>query len=626
MRPSLRSPFSIAAAVSLFGMMAVLPVRAEQPTIGQFIKMRWPGAVTLAPDGTMFYIHNPDGIYQLYQVAPGKKQADAKRLTSFPDGIDGYGMSDDGKWIILAADTGGSEQTQPYLLDVATGKITPVFENPEVVYAGYRWRRDSKAFAYRANDTSPSDFHVYVYELESKTPKKVFEGKGHHDAADFNREGTKLVVAKYHSASYSQLFEVDLAKGEHREITPTGEEWSFEPVGYTADERVFLVNTDYQRDLKGVHAIDLASGKITPVLSDINGFEVDYAELNDDRTALAVVVNEDGYGTLHLRRTVDYSAMPLPTIARGIVGNIDFIGPNLLYSLDNANTPGLVYKWDTAQPGAKPIVLTEADTQGIDVSKFRLPELVQYPSFDGTKIPAFLYLPTNYEKGRKIPFIVQYHGGPEGQYRPSFSRPFQYFLTRGFGVIAPNVRGSSGYGKAYIEADNYKNRMVSVKDGVWAAKYVIDQGYTDAQKVAAWGGSYGGFMTMATITEAPELFGAACNVVGIVNFETFLEQTKSYRRQLREVEYGPLTDREFLKSISPIHKVDRIDTPLMIAHGLNDPRVPVGEAMQVAVALKRRGKAVEELYFPDEGHGFSKEENRLLYYEQMAKFFEKHLK
>jgi dipeptidyl aminopeptidase/acylaminoacyl peptidase len=154
----------------------------------------------------------------------------------------------------------------------------------------------------------------------------------------------------------------------------------------------------------------------------------------------------------------------------------------------------------------------------------------------------------------------------------------------------------------------------------------LDSGYSDKRMIAAWGGSYGGFMTMAVITEAPEYFGAACDVVGIVNFETFLEGTKDYRRALREVEYGPLTDREFLKTISPIYKIDRIDMPLMLAHGLNDPRVPIGEAMQVAVALKKRGIDVEELYFPDEGHGFAKEENRLLYYEELAKFLEEHLK
>ncbi len=594
--------------------------------IEPFIKMRWPGAGKLAPDGTLYFIYNPDGINQLYKVAPGKTQKDAVKLTTFQDGIGGYNLSDDGKWIVITAAVGGSEQFSMYLLDTTSGKMDDLFVNPKFVYAGPTWRRDSKAFAFRANDETPSDFHIYTVDLETRKPKKAYAAKGSHDAVDFNRDGTKLMVMKEISATYSQLFEVNLASGEAREITPKGEEWSFEGVGYTADDKRFIVNTNYKGDLMALHSIDLATGKIEPILTDLAGKEIDGAAFNDERTILAVAVNEDGFSTLHLRKAGDFSPMQGPTLAKGLVGNIYFRGPYMLYSLDNANTPGLVYKWDTTKPTEPGVVLTQADTQGVDVSKFRLPELVQYPSFDGMKIPAFIYLPADYQKGKKIPFIVQYHGGPESQFRPSFNRSFQYFVSQGYGVIAPNPRGSSGYGKTFLEADNYKNRDKSVKDGIWAAKYLVDQGYSEPRKIAAWGGSYGGFMTMAVITEAPELFGAACDVVGVVNFETFLEQTKDYRRALREVEYGPLTDREFLKSISPIHKVDRITTPLMIAHGLNDPRVPVGEAMQIAVALKKRGADVAELYFPDEGHGFAKEGNRLLYYQELVKFFDAHLK
>jgi len=600
--------------------------QSDDAGIEPFIKMRWPGAANLAPDGTLYFTYNPDGINQLYKVAPGKTQKDAVKLTTFTDGINSYELSDDGAWIVITQAVGGSEQNDLYLLETATGKIDPLFVNPKVVFESPQWRRDSKAFAYRSNETSSKDFHIYVYDLSSKQSKKVLAAEGSHSPADFNRDGTKLMVSKTTSATFSQLFEVDLAGGESREVTPKGEQWTFEPVGYSADDRQFIVNTNYKSDLMNIHTIDLRTGEVKPVLSDLSGKEVDFGVLNEDRTVLAVGVNEDGFRTLQLRRASDFTPVAGPDLPKGIVGNIAFRGKYMLYALDNANTPGLIYKWDLNKPGEKAVALTEADTQGIDVSKFRLPELVRYESFDGKKIPAFVYLPADYKKGAKIPFIVQYHGGPEGQYRPSFNRSFQYFVSQGYGVIAPNVRGSSGYGKEYLEADNYKNREKSVKDGVWAAKYVIDQGYTDKRKVAAWGGSYGGFMVMAAITEAPELFGAACDVVGVVNFETFLEQTKDYRRALREVEYGPLTDREFLKSISPIYKVDRITTPLMIAHGLNDPRVPIGEAMQIAVALKKRGMEVAELYFPDEGHGFAKEENRLLYYKEMAKFFDKHLK
>ncbi len=618
----------LALAVAVLGILSLPAPSSAAPSTGiePYIKMRWPGGAQLAPDGTLYFVYDPDGIRQLYKVAPGGKQKDAVRLTTFPDGIGGYDLSDDGKSVVLVAAVGGSEQNDLYFLDTAAGKVEPLFVNPKDVVESPQWRRDSKAFAYRSNETSSADFHIYLYDLTSKQSKKIHQAEGSWSPADFNKDGTKLVVAKYTSASFSQLFEITLAGGEPREITPKGEEWSFEPVGYNADETRFLVNTDYKGDLKQIHTIDLKTGALTPILTDLAGREIDWGGLNEDRTVLAVGVNEDGYAALHLRKAVDFSPMKGPQLAKGLVGNVQFRGNHMLYSLDNANTPGLIYKWDITKPDAPGVVLTEADTQGIDVAKFRLPELVQYPSFDGTKIPAFVYLPADYQKGKKIPFLVQYHGGPEGQYRPSFNRSFQYFVSQGFGVMAPNVRGSSGYGKKFIEADNYKNREKSVKDGVWAAKYLIDQGYTDKKRIAAWGGSYGGFMTMAAITEAPEIFGAACNVVGIVNFQTFLEKTKDYRRKLREAEYGPLSDPDFLKSISPIYKSDKIDMPLMIAHGLNDPRVPINEAMQIAVALKKRGVDVEELYFPDEGHGFAKEENRLIYFKELAKFFEKHLK
>lgn len=594
--------------------------------IEPYIKMRWPDSAQLAADGTLYYRYNPDGISQLYKVAPGKSQADAVKLTSFKDGIGSYSLSDDGKYIAITAAVGGSEQFALYLMDTATGKLDTLFSDPSKVYASPVWRRDSKAIAYRANDESPSDFHVSIYDIATKSTKKAFAGKGHHDAADFSVDGSKLVVAKTNSATHTQLFEVTLATGESREITPANEKWAYEPIGYGPGDKTFLVNTDYKSDLRGIHSLDMSSGAITPVLTEFSKREVDWGLLNEDRSILAVAVNEDGYSTLHLRRSTDFAPIQGPKMAKGVVGNVGFTGRHMLFALDNANTPGLIYKWNLDQPTAQPVALTQADTQGIDVSKFPLPFLTQYESFDGMKIPAFVYLPANYKAGQKIPFLVQYHGGPEAQFRPNFNRQFQYFISQGYGVMAPNVRGSSGYGKAYIEADNYKNRAKSVSDGIWAAKWLISKGYTEPKMIAAWGGSYGGFMTMAVITEAPEYFGAACNVVGIVNFQTFLEQTAAYRRHLREVEYGPLSDPEFLKSVSPIYKTDKIETPLMIAHGLNDPRVPVGEAMQIAVALKKAGKPVEELYFPDEGHGFAKEENRLLYAEQLVRFFDRYLK
>ena len=328
----------VLASTAVFAMAAPTPesnIRRDDAGIEPFIKMRWPGMANLAPDGTLYFVHNPDGINQLFKVAPGKTQKDAVQRTTFPDGIGGYDLSEDGKWITITAAIGGSEQFSLHLLDAASGKIDPLFTDPKVVYAGPIWRRDSKAFAYRANDESSADFHVYLFDLETRKHKKAYAGKGHHDAADFNHDGTKLMVSKTISATYAQLFEVDMATGDSREITPKGEKWSFEPVGYSTDDRRFVVNTNYQSDLTAIHTIDLRSGEIKPALSDLSGKEVDFGVLNEDRSVLAVGVNEDGYRTLHLRRASDFTPIAGPELAKGIVGNIAFRGKNMLYSLSH---------------------------------------------------------------------------------------------------------------------------------------------------------------------------------------------------------------------------------------------------------------------------------------------------
>jgi dipeptidyl aminopeptidase/acylaminoacyl peptidase len=597
---------------------------ADGPGVAQFVKMRWPGMGRLAPDGSFYYVHNPDGLNQLYVRPAGAK--DGTKLTDFPDGMAGYSMSEDGKWIAVGAGVGGNEQFGIYLLDTATQRIRALCVHPDIVYASLVWRRDSKAFAFRANDTVRSDFYVYIYDMTTNSTTRVLAEPGDWSPMDFSSDGKRLMVMKTTSATNTQFFEADLATGKHREITPKGETWAFEGIGYTGDDKSFLATSDYQGDRSGVISIDVATGKITRPFPQYAEFEMDGGILRTDRKVLALLVNEDGYSSLHLHAMPDGKPIDGPKMAKGIVGNVDFTGDWMLYSLDNANTPGTIYKWSIADASSAPVAMTTPDTQGIDVSKFRLPELVRYKSFDGLEIPAFVYLPATHKKGDKIPFVIEYHGGPEGQYRPSFNRIYQYLLSRGYGVMSPNVRGSSGYGRKYLEMDNYKNRMASVKDGVAASKWLVEQGYSAPQQVAAYGGSYGGYMVMACTTEAPEAYGAACNVVGICNLQTFLERTKDYRRKLREVEYGPLSDPEFLKSVSPIYKVDRIKAPLLIAHGANDPRVPLFEAQQLYDKLQKLGKPVEILVFPDEGHGFRKENNRITFAEKLTEFFDRHLR
>jgi dipeptidyl aminopeptidase/acylaminoacyl peptidase len=263
--------------------------------------------------------------------------------------------------------------------------------------------------------------------------------------------------------------------------------------------------------------------------------------------------------------------------------------------------------------------ITRSSTAGIPRSSFRRPHLVRYPTFDGRKIPALLYEPD----AENAPVVVNVHGGPESQSRPAFAPVTQYLLHRGYAVFFPNVRGSTGYGKAYTHLDDVELRMDSVRDLAHAAEWLREKGH---QRVAVLGGSYGGFMVLAALTEYPELWTAGVDIVGIANLVTFLENTGSYRRGLREPEYGSLErDRDFLESISPIHKAENIRAPLMVIHGKNDPRVPVGEAEQIVERVRENGGTVEYLLYEDEGHGLAKLKNRLDAYPKIAAFLDSHL-
>ena len=606
-------------------------------TLEKFMKIRTPGAATLAPDGTLYVRDNPDGIFQLYRVEGEKGKQVAgdptkmTKLTNYTDGLSGYTVSPDGKTILLLHAFGGNENTQISLFNGTANSTTPLAENPKVQHAINAWLDDSSGFVYTANDESPSDFYIYRYDLATKKKTKLLGKAGSWSASDVSEKADKLLVDEFKSASDSAIYELDVASGNLTAMSPqpAGKTANNGVVGYLPGEKGILLTSDFGGDSVQLYLRD-SNGKLSEPIAEIKGKEVDGAAINQERTLLAVSTNEDGYGVMHLYKLPSFEKVELPPIEKGIASFSSIRGNQVSWTLTNARTPGLAYVWTVGEPFNTVRLITTCDTQGIDLASFTLPELIKYKSFDGTMIPAFVYVPSNFKKGSPIPFVVNYHGGPEGQHRPSFDRTTQYLLSEGFGVIQPNVRGSSGYGRAFQMMDDYKKRWDSVRDGVDAAQWLVDNGYATPGKISTYGGSYGGFMSVACIVEDQErvdagkqkqrLFGGGINVVGIVNVKTFLEQTSGYRRKLREAEYGPLSDPEFLASVSSIHRIDKINVPMMIAHGLNDPRVPVGEAMQLAIGLKQKGMTPVEFYAPDEGHGFAKLSNRLLFTKEMAKF------
>ncbi|MFN9991958.1 MAG: S9 family peptidase [Phycisphaerales bacterium] len=609
-------------------------------TLERFLKIRVPGAPAIAPDGTMYVRDWPDGIFQLYKVegnaaGPGSKMT---KLTNFPDGLSGYSLSPDGSKILLFHAVGGNENTQISVMDAKTLIVTPAASDPKVQFAANFWMKDSSGFVYTGNAESPTDFYVYRFDFGTGKSTRLLGKTGSWSASDISPDGSKLLVAEYRSASDSSIHELNVLTGELSLMNPPvsgGGTSACEWVGYMPDNQNALLVSDFVEGKARLYMRDLSEIEYSMPIPSLAEYEVDSAAMNEEKTLLAVVTNEDGYGKLHVYRLPSFDEVKLPDIEPGVVSLSSINGDRLIWSLSNSRTPGLAFTANAGESTSRQI--TMADTQGLDLSKFPLPELVRYKSFDGTMIPAFVWLPAGYEKGKPIPFVVNYHGGPEGQHRPTFSATIQYLLNEGFGVMQPNVRGSTGYGRAFHMMDDYKKRWDSVRDGVDAADWLVANGYAKAGKIATYGGSYGGFMSVACLVEdqmrvdenkrTERLFGAGVNVVGIVNLQTFLERTAGYRRKLREVEYGPLSDPEFLKSVSSIHKADKINVPVFIAHGFNDPRVPVEEAMQLATQLKdqafaRKNMSLMPLLFvaPDEGHGFAKLDNRLYFTQRLSDF------
>ncbi len=640
--------FTLLAAIAL-SVPAPAPAApaADVPSIAQFLKIRTPGTPVMLPDGSLLQRDWPDGIYQLYRTTPKNPGPGASyeagqvvrtQLTDFPDGVSSFSLSPDGKRCVVLYGRGGNENTQLALIDPMSpgiAPLTPVLENPKAQARVNAWLRDGSGFFYSANDESPNDFYLYRYDLATGKARKILGEKGAWGVSGVTQDGSRVMLTQYFSASNTHIWELDLKSGKRTELTiaPKDGTASCDAVGYMPGDRAVIMTSDMNGGMQRLYLRDLRSGKVSEPVPSLSKFELDGAGLNDDRDMLVAFANEDGYGVPYFFTVPGFKPIQAPAMEKGVVGGSEFRGHTLVWSLSNARNAGEAYA-TTFTPGAAPVTkqLTWTENAGVDLSRFRLPVLVHYTAFDGRSIPAFLYLPEGAEKGRPAPFIVYYHGGPESQNRPRFSSTMQYFIARGYGVLMPNPRGSTGYGREFQMLDNYKNRWDSVRDGVDAAEWLVKQGYAEPGKIATFGGSYGGFMSVACIVEDQQrvdagqrpgrLFGACVDIVGIVNMQTFLEKTSGYRRKLREVEYGPLEDREFLASVSSIHKVDKMNVPFFIAHGFNDPRVPVEEALQLAIALKDRGQSPRLFIAPDEGHGFAKLDNRIYFYERTAQFLD----
>jgi dipeptidyl aminopeptidase/acylaminoacyl peptidase len=391
--------------------------------------------------------------------------------------------------------------------------------------------------------------------------------------------------------------------------------------------------TDRDREFLYIAELDAQTGALRPIVTadwDIGDFA-----LSPDGSRLVYELNAGGFSEVRVRMLADGAELTLD-IPKGVAADAarwhtSFAwhpdGAWVTFAVTTATATADVYVADAH--GGTVTRVTHCWKAGLDADSLYPAELVKFPTFDGREIPAFVFKPKDGPDGEKdgpraAIFLV--HGGPESQLRPSFNPTIQYLTQRGFVVIAPNVRGSSGYGKTYLHLDDVELRMDSVADLAAGAKWAADSGLADRNRIAVMGQSYGGFMVMAAVTEYPELWAAGIDIYGIVNFVTFMENTGPWRRKHRGAEYGTLErHRDVLERISPIHKAEQITAPMLFIHGANDPRVPIGETEQILANLRSRNRPAEYVRFEDEGHGIVKLKNKLVAWPAIGDFLEEHL-
>ncbi len=619
----MRNVFAIAGILVLCTSLASAQMDTTTyiPDIETFMQIGYAGGAQISEDGsTLFFQSNMSGVTQFYRLADNGWPV---QLTFFKDGIDYVSLSHNAEWAVVGASKGGDEQSQLWLVDTQTGRADQLTDLPDVQMGRPLWSPDDTKIYYRSNQRNGRDFDVYEMTLATRETRPVVEKQGYNGPMEISDDGQTLCTYTFYSNTNDDLYLVDLTSLEVEHITPHEEDALYDGFAFAADgESAYLISDANEDHILRRAKMDLETKEIT-FLDPDSPWEVEGLALSPDRTTMGWIINEEGYADVRLMDLTTGEELPTPPLKGMYSGGSFSNGTKIAFGFSSPSKAPDCWVWDWST--GELTQYTHSTYAGIDPDIFIEPELIKYKSFDGMEIPAFLYVPKSYSEGNPVPFIMYAHGGPESQFRPVFIRNFQYFLANGFGIMAVNPRGSSGYGQEYQMMDNYKNRLKSVQDYEYANRFLRASGYVIPDKIGITGGSYGGYMVLACLTENPDLWAAGCNSVGIANFVSFLQNTKPYRRALREAEYGPLSDQEFLESISPINKVDEITAPLLIIHGENDPRVPVGEARQIAAALSKRDVAVDTLIFPDEGHGVAKRSNVLVEYRRVVDFFKKHL-
>jgi dipeptidyl aminopeptidase/acylaminoacyl peptidase len=528
---------------------------------------------------------------------------------------------------VYLKDVGGNENTQLYYQRLGE-PAAKLLTDGKSLNGGPVWSNTGREVAFFSTARDGVNYDIDIVEPEAGSlPRLAVAGA---DAAwyplDWSPDDRKLLVLKYLSISEAYLYVVDLASGQKREVEPASTKVGIAGAKFSRDGQGVYLISDRDGEFAQLRYVNLFTGEKT-VLSGHLSWDIEELAISRDGHYLAYVSNEAGIDKLNvldLRTHQDLIAPKLP--AAGIIGSLSFDaeGNRLAFGFAAPNRPRDAYVLDIAANHLE--AWTHSEAGAVNLATFVTPRPAQFPTFDRTdgrarQIPVYVYEPST---PGPHPVLIVLHGGPESQFRPGFDAWLQYVVNElGFAVIAPNVRGSSGYGKSYLALDNGMLREDAVKDVGALLVWLSLQTAYDAKHLVVSGGSYGGYLTLATMVNFSERLRGGVDLAGISDFVSFLSRTATYRQTQRRVEYGDERDpgmRAYLRRISPLTNAERISRPLLIVHGKNDPRVPLNEAEQIVNRVRSKGGDVWYLQASDEGHGFRKKQNRDAYYRTFAQF------
>ena len=576
----------------------------------------------------MLVIRRATDSAQLFSIAqPGVVP---RQVTTFTDPVSG-GLfhPGQGKFMVFAQDKGGNEFYQLYRYDFIDQKVT-LLTDGQSRNIGSRWSHSGIWFAYTSTRRNGKDTDIYLVNPSDPKSDHLFlpMESGGWSVADWSPDDKTLLLREYVSISESRLYRADVKTGSRERVAPAGaEKISYAGARFAKDGRSIFVASDKGSEFLRLVRIDLATKEETVLTAHIP-WDVDDFELSPDGKAIAFVINEDGVSVIHFIDPVSGKEKTAPKLPLGVISGLKWHAnsADLAFTMTSAKSPNEVYSLAVASGNVTR--WTDAQT-GVSASSLVEPELVKVKSFDEVEISAFVYRPDPKQFPGRRPALIAIHGGPESQSRPGFLARFNYFLNEmGVALVFPNVRGSAGRGKTFLELDNGFRREDSVKDIGAIIGWMQRDAGLDGERIGVYGGSYGGYMVLACMTHFSDRLRCGVDVVGISNFISFLKNTQDYRRDLRRAEYGDERDekmRAFLEKISPANDAQKITKPLFVVQGKNDPRVPVTESEQMVKAIRDHGGKVWYLMAMDEGHGFQKKGNADFQFLAMILFFRENL-